>query len=572
MSNTSIKLTPGHLGPSFRGMKNLSGASSYTLFSAQLEQTDNSVDANAKRDWTHVHTEGGYVTRLVNIDAGEAMSAEKTWASWQMAGDSKDRATDAIGKFHTGMKGAAYSTAKDITLVSKKGDAITLLHTDADKQYETNTFEPTDFVMNASRDELSKYLHQSDIDMLLALPSGTLFQTRHFVPEMVSRDEAAITGLKKAIGEAYPHLTDTTFFIQKDADPIVEIPRKDRFYHDTPSAVRFSYITKVRFYRPARMADPLRVIEEVIETREYTSGKSRGGAFATNFYEHFPTAKGMKFTAGMKLLKADEVEKLAPYLIGVAEAKMIHVTNEAYEAEQVEDPETNQKGFHLVRGKRKVSGALTFGNVFKDDESHNHRPRQRMQITFSPVLDTVFDIPWTKMVRDGPLSQPVVGHAFYRIFRQRGHEWQKQAAEEDRALKLATLAAQSLSETSESDSDETHVDVPMPPVPTTFMDILLSSTPTPTESGVRHRISMVPPSDGGGPQPGWTKHMTGADGSCVSLTPAAPPPSPPASPVRPEPILDLTADVRKLVALLSGASLGAPEATLLAALEAYLNA
>lgn len=523
MNTANTTSSSGAYAPTFEGMLKIVQASNYTLTSADLEFKDNAIDAGAKEVWTHVHSENGYTTRTVTIDSGGSMDQEETRAAWQMAGNSKTRADGAIGKFGVGMNGAFYSTCKDATLISNKNGVRTCIHTDVDIQHQRNQFDPTEFKADVNREYLDRKAHPSDVDRLLSLSSGTLVQARHLLPEMVAHVDQTVADLKKAIAEAYPHLSDVKFYIQKDDGPVEEILRKDYFYHNQPSAVRFSYATKVHFYRASKPSDPPRVIEEVIDTREYSEGRSGRYAYTGNFYEHKPAEKRMKFTKGMTLLSADEVNKLnaEKRLIGTANIRMIQVTDDTYNVEQKENPTMNHKGIHLLRVKRKVSGALTFGNTFNDRETHNHRPRQRMEVEFTPSLDSLFGVPFSKMVRDGPLAQKVVGDTLYRIFRQRGDGWTKIVEQEDRAPEPSPFTTPE-----SSDTEESNADIPMPPVPRTFLSIVQPvSSPTVTRpaSAVTtpvHSPVVLPPLP-------------------VASSPVPSPlSSPPASPVHTEPVVD----------------------------------
>ena len=468
-SNTAIKIAAGACAPTFRGMYNLVEGSSYTQATADLEFNDNSVDACASSSITHVHGEHNYTTRIVKIDNGRGMTAAELQAAYQMAGDTKHRAEDSIGKFLMGMKGGSLSQCKDITIVSFKEGMITCLHTDVDAQLALNSFEPTEFVVNATRDHLLKYIHPTDIDCLLSYPSGTLVQLKNFLHEMVSPLDSTISNLTNAIATAYPHLHSIKFYIQKDDEGLIEIPRLDLFYHDKPSAVKNRYPVTLHIYKPNVVGAPIRVIEYVLESREYHGGVAHAGSY----YEHFETSKGQRYNQGMAFLSEEEVERIKSNRIGTIEALMIEVTDATYAAEQKTMPNVNQKGFHLVRNNRKVSAALTLGHgIHMDHESHAHRPRQRMEVRFPPSLDKIVGGTWNKAMRDGPLAQPVLGDALYRIFRQRGDRWGKQSVADAQIVRTRTFVT-------ESDSDSTSdTDVITPrPAPRTFHDVIVPRTP-----------------------------------------------------------------------------------------------
>ncbi len=474
-SNTAIKMTPGSCAPTFRGMYTLVEGSSYTQATADAEYNDNAADAGATECYTHVHGDhSNYTTRIVKIDnAPNAMSAAELQAAYQMAGDAKDRAEDAIGKFLMGMKGASLSQCKDITIVSRKNGVITCLHTDVDTQLAQNSFEPTEFVVNADEDYLRKYIHLSDIARFLSFRSGTLIQLKNFLPEAVSNVDATVANLTSAIGAAYPHMHSIKFFIQKDDEEPIEIPRVDVFYHATPSAVKNRCPIELNIYKPSVVGGPCRVIEYVKQTREYHGGVTHAG----NYYEHFPSVKGQCYSRGMSLVTNDEVERIKPNLLGTINAEMIEVTDATYEAEQKSMPGENQKGFHLVRNKRKVSQALTLGyDIHNDKESHAHRPRQRMEVRFPAKLDKQVGSTWNKAMRDGRLAQKELGDALFRIFRQRGYRWAKQAILDAQQVRPRPVTPED--DSSASDASSTERDDVLPrPAPRFFTNIIVPKTP-----------------------------------------------------------------------------------------------
>jgi hypothetical protein len=549
-ANTAIKITPGSCAPTFRGMYALVEGTSYTQATADLEFDDNAADANATVCYTHVHGDHTYTTRIVKIDNGEAMTAAELQAGYQMAGDGKDRTEDTIGKFLMGMKGGSLSQCKDITIVTHKNGSITCLHTDVDTQLAQNSFEPTEFVVNADREHLLKYIHPSDIDRLLSFPSGTLIQLKNFLPEAISNVDATVSNLTSAIGAAYPHLPSIKFYIQKDDANPVEIPRIDVFYHNTPEAVKFECPILLDLYKPNMAGGPSRVIEYVTQTREYHGGVAHAG----HYYEHFPTIKGQRYSQGMVLVAPEEIERIKPNHLGTINGKMIEVTDAAYEAEQRCMPGETQKGFHLVRNKRKVSAALTLGNdINADGESHAHRPRQRMEVRFPASLDRQVGSTWNKSMRDGPLAQRVLGDALYRIFRQRGFAWTKQTLLDvaQRSANQFPSRSPSVSNSDTSFSESDTEDIPLPPPPRTFLNMIIPASPLPAPPVVEQ-------------SPVVSEEET------IATVPVSPPaievPTTPPS----EPRLFERNTVIEWEAHLAGFDLGEKELALLAALRNYL--
>jgi hypothetical protein len=551
-SNTAIKIAAGSCAPTFRGMYNLVQGSSYTQGTANLEFDDNSIDAKATECYTHVHSENGYTKRIVKIDNARGMTAPELQAAYQMAGDTKDRAEDAIGKFLMGMKGGSLSQCTNITIVSRKDGSTTCLHTDVDTQLAQNSFEPTEFVIHADREHLLKYIHPSDVDRFLSFPTGTLIQLKDFLPEMISHVDTTVATLTSAISDAYPHLPDITFYIYKDNEDPVAIPRTDVFYHATPSAVKFSCPVTCNIYKPNIVGGPCRVIEHVKQTREFHGGVAHAG----NYYEHTPCTKGQKYSEGMTVITHEEVEKISSNLLGTIDGLMIEVTDETYAAEQASMPDVNQKGFHFVRTNRKVSPALSLGrNIHTDNESHAHRPRQRMKVVFSPELDRPIGSTWNKTMRDGPLAQTVIGDALYRIFRQRGFAWSKQSCKEARARKIYAVAESPFDGNNSSDDASSTDDIEAPPAPKTFLNVIVPKSPQKT-TPVTSPVAAAP-----------------AEPESIVEIPQASPelplsPVPPAPPRR----FDRTTAVEWESHLISLDELGEKELTLLTAIRAYLTA
>lgn len=484
--------------------------SGYTLGTAELELTDNSIDANARDIKVHVHSEDNITQRVVTIDLGRGMSSPKLQRGWQMAGGPKtDRAEGSIGKFDIGMKGATMSTCKDITISSReKNGTITCLHTDVDTMRALNRFEPTEFVEDADADHLLKYFHPGDVKTFLSKPSGTMIQMKSFLPEMVAHIDTAVAELRSAISNAYPQHPDVRISIQQDVEEEEEITRTDVFYLNDPSAIRYSYEAELGVYQADRIGAPLRVIEQVTAPRHWNVGgkAGRGVMSVGRFYEHSEIQKNQSpYKGSDHEISATEMEKLKSKFIGTAKIRLIQVTDDAY----AKEPEGDNKGFHMRRGIRNVGSGMRLGYKFHDRASHAC-DRQRMEVIFSPALDKIMGSTWNKTMRDGTLPQKVVGDALYRIYKQVTAEWTKDTDTElaqQKALEDA-VSTEGDDQTSIDDSSEAEscVMVPQPPTPPTFTGAM--QTPPRTPRIVQAEMLPIP-------------------------TPITPPSSPPESPRAP---------------------------------------
>ena len=526
-SNKTIKLAEGCCAPTFAGMLNISRNAGYTQTTALNEYYDNSIDAGATVIITHIHTENDNTFRLVVIDNSKtAMTPSALRRAWQMAGkpEEKTRTENAIGKFDIGMKAAGLSLCTDITISSRpEGQPASCLYADVDMMTANNQFEPTELAENVDRAYLRKHFHASDIDLFLAQPSGTMVQLKNLRPEMMSRGETTFSEVETEISRTYTDHPDVTFFIKMDSAEAKKVEPVDRFYSNTPSSIKNTYSTTIDIYQPIHAGSPCRVIERVPTTRQYRGGN----AYAGRYYEHREAKPGDLYSQGMDEIPAADVEKMKNKYIDTIELTMTQVEDDAY---ALEPSEEDNKGFHMIRGKRKTGSGLRLGHKFHDRESHAC-DRQRMKVRFRPSLDKYMGSTWNKMMRDGPLPQKVVGDTLYRIYKQLGKAWSK---EMDTEIARRIINAPPDTSESETDAEESYAEIPQPPTLKTFTDIA--------------RVARAEPS------PKVAVHL----------------PSPPVSPVTPKPMPDVAARVRELVGVLSGKTLGERESALLAALSAYV--
>lgn len=558
-----IKMGVGSCATTFRGMLQLLRNSGYTIGTAELELVDNSIDAGAKHIKIHVHSEDKITQRIVTIDHGRGMSSIKHQSSWQTAGDPRsDRAEDSIGKFLIGLKGATMSMCKRITIATREVDgSISCLHTNVDAMHALNSFEPTEFVEDADTTHLVKYFYPTDVDAFLSHPSGTIIQMDTFLPEVASRVETTVAELSSSIAAAYPHHGDVGIFIQQDTEPETKVEKTDVFYHKNPEAIRFRYDTELRIYDSDRVGEPLRVVEFVKEDRQWSPGGKggRGTMVAGRAYEHHILSRGKAIYSGSEtILYPPELEKLKSKLKGILKVHVVQVTDDTY---NVEPEGVDNKGFHMRRHIRNVGSSMRLGYKIHDRTSHA-ADRQRMEVTAPPSLDKVMGFTWNKTVRDGPLTQKVVGDALMRIYKQVTFPWTKQTdCELDE--KKAAEGVESNDDTTVEDSsseEESRVDLPRVPAPS-FLSFFATSdraTQSPKTSLVLPSVPSLPELSGAIPVAAYDVD------SPPSALPIAAPQAPPENPVS---IL-----VREFASRLSTMTLDEHGTALLAYLSAYPHA
>jgi hypothetical protein len=479
-----IKMSKGSCATTFRGMLQLLRNSGYTMGTAVLEMIDNSIDASAKVIKVHIHSDDKITQRIVTTDFGNGMSSLKLQNGWQTAGDPKnDRAEDAIGKFLVGMKGATMSMCKRITIASREvGGSISCLHANVDAMFALNSFEPTEFVEDADMNHLYKYFHPADVDPFLDSRSGTMIQMDTFLPEAAAHIETTVSELSSSIALAYPHHGDVDIYIQSDDEPETKIDKKDVFYHNNPESIRFKYETELYIYEPDRIGGPLRVIEIPKETRNwYIKGKGggRGCMVAGRAYEHIIRAKSKSiYTGSETIISPAELEKLKHKLKGVLKIRLVQVTEETWAKERTDSKDN--KGFHMRRDIRNVGAGMRLGYKFHDRSSHA-ADRQRMEVTAKAELDKVMGYTWNKTMRDGPLTQKVVGDALMRIYKQMTFDWTKKTDEEIANQKSEEEFSEEEETSQESSEEEAYAEIPQPPAPKTFASIIrMDSSKIPT--------------------------------------------------------------------------------------------
>ncbi|UUT10417.1 ATP-binding protein [Pseudomonas zeae] len=96
----------------------------YTVEEAIADLIDNSIDASASSILVRFVHDGAEIRRIVIGDNGSGMSKDQLLSAMQFGSD-RERAYDALGKFGMGLKTAALSQGRSLTVVSKQNLKVT---------------------------------------------------------------------------------------------------------------------------------------------------------------------------------------------------------------------------------------------------------------------------------------------------------------------------------------------------------------------------------------------------------------------------------------------------------------
>ncbi|MDR2317577.1 MAG: ATP-binding protein [Pseudomonas sp.] len=96
----------------------------YTIEEAIADLIDNSIDASASSILVRFVHDGVEIRRILIGDNGSGMNKGQLLSAMQFGSD-RERASDALGKFGMGLKTAALSQGRSLTVVSKQNRKIT---------------------------------------------------------------------------------------------------------------------------------------------------------------------------------------------------------------------------------------------------------------------------------------------------------------------------------------------------------------------------------------------------------------------------------------------------------------
>lgn len=96
----------------------------YKIEEAIADLADNAIDAGATKILVRFVHDGTSIERILIADNGHGMSKEKLLSAMQF-GSSRDRQRDDLGKFGMGLKTAALSQGRSLTIVTRKKNQAT---------------------------------------------------------------------------------------------------------------------------------------------------------------------------------------------------------------------------------------------------------------------------------------------------------------------------------------------------------------------------------------------------------------------------------------------------------------
>ena len=94
----------------------------YSLFTAMADLVDNSIDASASTVLVRFIRRGGRVVRICIVDNGEGIRPNEIDRAMTVAARRTYASTD-LGKYGLGLKGASFSQADSLTLISRSRDS-----------------------------------------------------------------------------------------------------------------------------------------------------------------------------------------------------------------------------------------------------------------------------------------------------------------------------------------------------------------------------------------------------------------------------------------------------------------
>jgi hypothetical protein len=95
----------------------------YSIEEASADLIDNSIDAGASDILIRFVHDGSEIRRILFADNGKGMTEDELLAAMQF-GSTRDRAGDSLGKFGMGLKTAAFSQGRSLTVVTRKSGRV----------------------------------------------------------------------------------------------------------------------------------------------------------------------------------------------------------------------------------------------------------------------------------------------------------------------------------------------------------------------------------------------------------------------------------------------------------------
>lgn len=409
--------------PTMRGVLQWIRGQGYTISSALLELLDNSLSAKSSRIRVSMYADYKNLNRIAIIDNGKGMLRDELNQAFVVAGDPRERKDGDIGKFRVGMKGATWSLATNVTIVtwSPDGSGLVGLRADLTLMQSSNTFQPTEF---GTVDEawIRGHFVEKDAAHFLTARKGTMIQINNFWTDRIQRFDEAVQKIKQAIQTGYSSRVGNSHIeIQSgDKDPL-EISNQDMFHHaDAATALEFPpYETVLRIYQPENRGQGFRVVEYCQEGRMFRGGRvAKGG-----YYEYFAMEKGVKFWNSFTPITSEHVANMSDELLGEIPIRIIQTKASVDEDERETNP--NRKGFWFFREIRCVGQGLNLGKKLHD-RATTCTERQRLSAVFPAALDDIFGSKFNKQMESNTaLPSQVLTDALFSIYKQVTNEWTK---------------------------------------------------------------------------------------------------------------------------------------------------
>lgn len=95
----------------------------YKIEEAIADLIDNSIDASASKSLIRFVHDGSEIKQILIIDNGKGMNGDELLAAMQF-GSARDRSPGDLGKFGLGLKTAAFSQGRSVTVISRKNGIV----------------------------------------------------------------------------------------------------------------------------------------------------------------------------------------------------------------------------------------------------------------------------------------------------------------------------------------------------------------------------------------------------------------------------------------------------------------
>jgi hypothetical protein len=426
------KMNTTNHNPTFSAIYNLLTHVGYTLESTILEFTDNSVSHES----SNVHVciiqdrDDGAVSRIIVMDDGIGMTMQQLTNSWTIGNEEKwsNRDQSDIGKFHTGMKSAAFNLGKDITIVTKhanitpSGDTIieaSALRADIDSMREMDSFAPSE-KSPYTDDFARKWIPKNIAEKFAANRTGTLIQIRYMNAMATMVKQKAVERISKALSTAYMLETNCDVFLDDEI-----VPSHDAFYRNGQGVWK-QHDTLLSLYGPETPGGPYRVFE-TNTARRYGQGSAAhdwGYADHPTYFEYKALGPGEAYYKNMT-----RVEKLpdADRRIGpVIPVRMVQVADATYDTERKAGILPDKRsGMTIRRGQRVVGSGMSLGRNL-GQRSTMATEYQRMEVVVSQEHDYILGLQFNKKMSDQSLPSVELTDALYSVYKQLSSPWARE--------------------------------------------------------------------------------------------------------------------------------------------------